>query len=151
MNNNNNMNNNTNNSSVDQFQNLKPNQQAFIQDLYKGICRDAEDGEVGLVILGSYSRQYLKMMTAKYCGMQWAPAWIVKNKARSNGSGGYDLPELLEYHEYTTLKPETTASLRIIDDQIIDEDFDAFEDVGGGDGPVVATSPSDEEMTETYS
>jgi hypothetical protein len=31
--------------------------------------------------------------------MDWAPAWIVKDKSRQVGKGSYLLPELKEYHE----------------------------------------------------
>ena len=79
------------------YDNLKPKQQEFIINLYTGICKEA-DGN-GVDILDQYPRSYLKMMSAKYCGMDWAPAWIVKDKSRQVGKGSYTLPELKEYHE----------------------------------------------------
>ena len=79
------------------YDNLKPKQQEFIINLYTGICKEADAD--GVDILDRYPRSYLKMMSAKYCGMDWAPAWIVKDKSRQVGKGSYILPELKEYHE----------------------------------------------------
>ena len=83
------------------YDNLKPKQQQFIINLYTGIAKEnhrlATPG--GMEILDSYPRAWLKMMSAKYCGMDWAPAWIVKDKSRQVGKGSYTLPELKEYHE----------------------------------------------------
>tara|TARA_B100000497_G_C7494906_1_gene302603 strand:- start:76 stop:402 length:327 start_codon:yes stop_codon:yes gene_type:complete len=79
------------------YNNLKPKQQLFIQQLYKGIFTDAGDTDV--VFLDAYSRQYLKMMSSRFCGMDWAPAWIVKDKSRQVGKGSYSLPELKEWHQ----------------------------------------------------
>ena len=79
------------------YDNLKPKQQEFIINLYTGLCKEADAN--GVNILDQYPRSYLKMMSAKYCGMDWAPAWIVKDKSRQVGKGSYTLPELKEYHE----------------------------------------------------
>ena len=79
------------------YDNLKPKQQEFIINLYTGLCKEADAN--GVDILDQYPRSYLKMMSAKYCGMDWAPAWIVKDKSRQVGKGSYTLPELKEYHE----------------------------------------------------
>ena len=78
------------------YNNLKPKQQLFIQQLYKGIFIDA--GDMDVVFLDAYSRQYLKMMSSRFCGMDWAPAWIVKDKSRQVAKGSYSLPELTDYH-----------------------------------------------------
>lgn len=88
------------------YNNLKPKQQLFIQQLYKGIFTDAGDTEV--VFLDAYSRSYLKMMSSRFCGMDWAPAWIVKDKSRQVGKGSYSLPELKEYH-HMCLRDELPA------------------------------------------
>ena len=79
------------------YDNLKPKQQEFIINLYTGLCKEADAN--GVDILDQYPRSYLKMMSAKYCGMDWAPAWIVKDKSRQVGKGSYTVPELKEYHE----------------------------------------------------
>ena len=79
------------------YNNLKPKQQLFIQQLYTGLCKEADAD--GVVILDQYPRSYLKMMSAKYCDMSWAPAWIVKDKSRQGDKGVYSLPELKEWHE----------------------------------------------------
>ena len=79
------------------YNNLKPKQQEFIINLYTGLCKEADAD--GVVILDQYPRSYLKMMSAKYCDMSWAPAWIVKDKSRQGDKGVYSLPELKEYHE----------------------------------------------------
>ena len=79
------------------YDNLKPKQQEFIINLYTGLCKEADAN--GVNILDQYPRSYLKMMSAKYCGMDWAPAWIVKDKSRQVSKGSYTLPELKEYHE----------------------------------------------------
>lgn len=78
------------------YEELKPKQQEFIINLYTGICKEADGG--GVEILDSYPRQWLKVMSVKYCDMNWAPAWIVKDKSRQVGKGSYSIPELLEYH-----------------------------------------------------
>jgi len=78
---------------------LKTKQQEFIRNLYSGIVQDSENEGVEVTILDSYPRQYLKMMSGKYCDMTWAPAWIVKDQSRANGNGSYSLPELKDYHE----------------------------------------------------
>ena len=78
------------------YEELKTKQQQFIQNLYDGIVREADAN--GVEILDSYSRQWLKVMSAKYCDMNWAPAWIVKDKSRQQGKGRYTIPELAEYH-----------------------------------------------------
>ena len=79
------------------YNNLKPKQQQFIINLYTGLCKEADAD--GVVILDQYPRSYLKMMSARYCGMDWAPAWIVKDKSRQRDKGSYFLPELKEWHE----------------------------------------------------
>jgi hypothetical protein len=79
------------------YNNLKPKQQLFIQQLYTGLCKEADAD--GVVILDQYPRSYLKMMSARYCGMDWAPAWIVKDKSRQRDKGSYSLPELKEWHQ----------------------------------------------------
>jgi hypothetical protein len=78
---------------------LKTKQQEFIRNLYNGFVQEAEKEGTEVTILDSYPRQYLKMMSGKYCDMTWAPAWIVKDKSRANGNGSYSLPELKDYHE----------------------------------------------------
>ena len=87
------------------YNTLKIKQQNFIKSLHSGIVRESEDNDHDVTIIDSYSRQYLKMMSAKYCGMQWAPAWIVKDKSRQFGGGSYSLPELKDYHD-TIMKSE---------------------------------------------
>jgi hypothetical protein len=85
------------------FDTLNTKQQDFIINLYTGICK--EEGS-NMQILDSYPRAWLKMMSAKYCGMEWAPAWIVKDKSRQVGKGSYTLPELKEYHKMCLIDKE---------------------------------------------
>ena len=80
------------------YNNLKPKQQLFIQCLYNGMIREAEDNGEQLSIMDSYPRSWLKMMSAKYCDMTWAPAWVVKDKSRQGDKGSYSMPELTDYH-----------------------------------------------------
>lgn len=78
------------------YDELNIRQQNFIRNLYDGMVREADAG--GVEIFDTYPRQWLKMMSVKYCEMNWAPAWIVKDKSRQAGKGRYTIPELLEYH-----------------------------------------------------
>ena len=81
------------------YNNLKPKQQLFIQQLYNGMIREAQDNGEDFTIMDSYPRAWLKMMSAKYCDMAWAPAWIVKDKSRQGDKGSYCVPELKEWHQ----------------------------------------------------
>ena len=80
---------------------LKPKQQEYIQRFYIGLMTENRDSNGKLdetfEIQDEYTRAYLRYMSSKYCDMEWAPAWIVKDKSRQTGVGTYSLPELVEY------------------------------------------------------
>ena len=101
------------------YNNLKPKQQLFIQQLYTGLCKEADAD--GVVILDQYPRSYLKMMSAKYCDMSWAPAWIVKDKSRQGDKGVYSLPELKEWHQMEMLSelPADDGETMIIGTEVV--------------------------------
>ena len=70
-----------------QLGNLKPKQVAFLQHLY-----DAGHNTNGDVV---FKRNYLKTV-ANLNGIEWAPAWIVKDVSRVTDRGMYAVPELNE-------------------------------------------------------
>ena len=67
--------------------NLKPKQVSFLQHLY-----DAGHNTNGDVV---FKRNYLKTV-ANLNGIEWAPAWIVKDVSRVTDRGMYAVPELNE-------------------------------------------------------
>jgi len=82
------------------YDDLKPRQQEFIQKLYEGLLNESVELEEDFQIHDEYTRTYLRYMSSKYCDMEWAPAWIVKDKSRvpTDGTiGKYMIPELIEY------------------------------------------------------
>ena len=103
---------------------LKPKQRDFIH-----IMRDAivEDEGIDLATCSSFSRAWLRYMSSKYCDMEWAPAWIVKDPSRRDemASGHYLIPELFEYDkmvvaamsagEQRVANAETIEDLEIIE------------------------------------
>ena len=81
---------------------LKPKQQDYIQRFYTGLLTETKDEEPE--IEGEYTRAFLRYMSSKYCDMEWAPAWIVKDKSRQVGVGIYSLPEVVEFADYVATK-----------------------------------------------
>ena len=80
------------------YDDLKPRQQEFIRKLYEGLLNESVELEEDFQIHDEYTRTYLRYMSSKYADMEWAPAWIVKDKSRQNvGTGRYKIPELKEY------------------------------------------------------
>lgn len=77
--------------------NLKPKQLQFIQELHGNM----ETEGIDITTCSSFSRSWIKYMSYKYHGMEWAPAWIVKDVSRRDDSkkGHYFIPELFEYSE----------------------------------------------------
>jgi len=67
--------------------NLKTKQRAFVQHLY-----DAGHTTSGDIV---FKRNYLKTV-ANTNGVEWAPAWIVKDVSRVTTRGMYAVPELNE-------------------------------------------------------
>ena len=65
----------------------------------------ASKGEEHMVE-SEYTRVFLRYMSSKYCDMEWAPAWIVKDKSRQTGVGIYSLPEVVEYADYVASKQD---------------------------------------------
>ena len=94
---------------------LKPKQQEYIRRFFTGLLTETEDEEPE--IEGEYTRSFLRYMSSKYCDMEWAPAWIVKDKSRQKGVGIYSVPELVEWaDEYFAKKaemPSPTKSMMI--------------------------------------
>jgi len=61
---------------------------------------EAKELEDELDVRDAYTRSYIRYMSSMYCDMEWAPAWIVKDKSRvpTDGTiGKYMIPELQEY------------------------------------------------------
>ena len=81
---------------------LKPKQQEYIQRFYIGLLTETKDEEPE--IEGEYTRAFLRYMSSKYCDMEWAPAWIVKDKSRQVGVGIYSLPEVVEFADDVAAK-----------------------------------------------
>ena len=81
------------------YDDLKPRQQEWIRKFYDGLGNEAHELEMVIEPTLSYARSYLRYMSSKYCDMDWAPAWIVKDKSRAVDVGSYKIPELLEYAE----------------------------------------------------
>jgi len=82
---------------MNKYDDLKPRQQEFIQKLHTGLVNESVELEDDFQIQDAYTRAYLRYMSSKYCDMEWAPAWIVKNKSRQADTGQYNIPELKEY------------------------------------------------------
>ena len=55
-----------------------------------------------------YSRAFLRYIAIKN-GMQWAPAWIVKDKSRNVGRGLYNVPEMAAYIASIAANPTQCA------------------------------------------
>jgi len=84
----------------------------------------------------------------------------VEEEAELIAKGFVDVPKLVEFAftshpEYlefdsvrSILNKRTTVSMPDDAFEDAEEEIDAFEDVGGGDGPIVATSPADDEFAE---
>lgn len=84
----------------------------------------------------------------------------VEEEAELIAKGFVDVPKLVEFAftshpEYlefdsvkSVLRKRTTVSMPDAAFEDAEEEVDAFEDVGGGDGPIVATSPTDDEFDE---
>ena len=82
---------------MQKYDTLKPKQQEYIRRFFTGLLTETEDEEPE--IEGEYTRAFLRYMSSKYCDMEWAPAWIVKDKSRQTGVGIYSLPEVVEWSE----------------------------------------------------
>tara|TARA_Y100001938_G_C7792631_1_gene283282 strand:+ start:182 stop:511 length:330 start_codon:yes stop_codon:yes gene_type:complete len=92
------------------YNDLKPRQQEFVQSFYQGLVLEAENSNEDLSVPLTYTRQYLRYMSSKYCDMEWAPAWIVKDKSRAIGGGEYSLPEVVNYaNDIRTKRDELPA------------------------------------------
>lgn len=86
---------------------LKPKQQEYIQRFYIGLMTEhppSEGEDHG--VESEYTRAFLRYMSSKYCDMEWAPAWIVKDKSRQVGVGIYSLPEVVEFADHAATKQD---------------------------------------------
>ena len=94
---------------------LKPRQQEYIRRFFTGLLIENEDQDIE--VHGEYTRAFLRYMSSKHCDMEWAPAWIVKDKSRQTGVGIYSLPELVEWADEYFAKqaemPSPTKSMII--------------------------------------
>ena len=97
---------------------LKPKQQEYIRKFFTGLLIENDpDAEPDVEIHGEYTRAFLRYMSSKHCDMEWAPAWIVKDKSRQMGVGIYSLPEVVEWADEYFAKqaemPSPTKSMII--------------------------------------
>ena len=101
---------------------LKPKQQEYIRRFFTGLLGEMNEDE-DIEVHGEYTRAFLRYMSSKYCDMEWAPAWIVKDKSRQTGVGIYSLPEVVEWAEDYFAKqaemPSPTKSM-IIGTQVVE-------------------------------
>ena len=67
--------------------NLKKNQIKFLEWMHAENCPSQQL---------NFSRGFLRAVAMKH-GMAWAPAWIVKDKARNTNRGYYSIPEYAAY------------------------------------------------------
>ena len=99
---------------------LKPRQQEYIRRFFTGLLIENEDENIE--VHGEYTRAFLRYMSSKHCDMEWAPAWIVKDKSRQTGVGIYSLPEVVEWADEYFAKqaemPSPTKSV-IIGTQVV--------------------------------
>ena len=86
--------------------NLKTKQRAFVQHLY-----DAGHTTSGDIV---FKRNYLKTV-ANTNGVEWAPAWIVKDVSRVTTRGMYAVPELNELIESLTAVVTTDVDSEMAD------------------------------------
>jgi hypothetical protein len=94
---------------VQKYNALKPRQQEYIRRFFTGLLIETEDEKPE--IEGEYTRAFLRYMSSKHCDMEWAPAWIVKDKSRQTGVGIYSLPEVVEWaDEYFAKQAELPAA-----------------------------------------
>ena len=100
---------------MQKFNALKPKQQEYIRRFFTGLLSETEDEDIE--VHGEYTRAFLRYMSSKYCDMEWAPAWIVKDKSRQTGVGIYSLPEVVEWADEYFAKqaemPSPTKSMII--------------------------------------
>ena len=71
------------------YDNLKNKQQEFI----RSVAFMAESEGIPVLMDSTYSRGWLRKV-AKSMGIEWAPAWIVKDVSRQRGRGEYLVPEV---------------------------------------------------------
>ena len=60
---------------------------------------------------GPFSRAYLRSVALKN-GMEWAPAWIVKDKSRVTTRGLYSVPELEAYIAMMNVPAQTNSNIQ---------------------------------------
>ena len=97
-------------ATVNKYDSLKPKQQEYIANFFTGLMTENRDSNGKLdetfEIQDEYTRVFLRYMSSKYCDMEWAPAWIVKDKSRQVGVGIYSLPEVVEFADHVATKQE---------------------------------------------
>ena len=97
-------------TTVNKYDSLKPKQQEYIANFFTGLMTENRDSNGKLdetfEIQDEYTRVFLRYMSSKYCDMEWAPAWIVKDKSRQVGVGIYSLPEVVEFADHAATKQD---------------------------------------------
>jgi hypothetical protein len=90
-------------TTMHKYSDLKPKQKEFIHIIRDAMVQD-EGIDMDDMKTSSFSRAWLRYMSSKYCDMEWAPAWIVKDPSRrdENNSGDYFIPEIFEYDKMVT-------------------------------------------------
>lgn len=82
---------------------LTPAQTRFCEWLYK----DGHTNPQSCL----FGRAYLRSVALKN-GMQWAPAWIVKDKSRVTTRGLYSVPELVAYIAMMNVPAQTNSNIQ---------------------------------------
>lgn len=82
---------------------LTPAQTRFCEWLYK----DGHTNPQSCL----FGRAYLRSVALKN-GMQWAPAWIVKDKSRVTTRGLYSVPELEAYIAMMNVPAQTNSNIQ---------------------------------------
>ena len=96
-------------TTTNPYLSLKPRQQLFVR--YIAEWYDAPEDEGVLEVGQTYNRGVLRTIAQK-AGIEWAPAWIVKDTSRVRGRGEYVVPEV---HWYMSMAlEEEDAADRIL-------------------------------------
>ena len=100
------------------YNDLKSKQQNFIRT----VATTALDEGMAISADTTYSRGWLRKV-AKSMGIEWAPAWIVKDVSRQRGRGEYLVPEVQAWLLNQNTDDNNIAD-RILGDETATTDFD---------------------------
>jgi len=105
------------------YNDLKSKQQDFIRT----VATTALDEGMAISPDTTYSRGWLRKV-AKSMGIEWAPAWIVKDVSRQRGRGEYLVPEVqawvLNQNTDKHVIDDNDIADRILGDEAATTDFD---------------------------